>query len=99
MPRKAKILTTDIHLVFRGLKFESDTGIGQKGVLFKGLHQDKVAELPGRYSTFLSCIFRGENPKGFLAELTEITEFYFFLFRQQPEKQRYRLSQRPLRTL
>ena len=29
--RKAKILTTGIHVVFRGLKFEPDTDIGQKG--------------------------------------------------------------------
>ena len=29
--RKAKILTADIHVVFRGLKFEPDTEIGQKG--------------------------------------------------------------------
>ena len=30
-------LTTDIQLVFRGLKFESDAKIGQKRVFFKGL--------------------------------------------------------------
>ena len=29
--RKAKILTTGIHVVFRGLKFEPDADIGQKG--------------------------------------------------------------------
>jgi len=29
--RKAKILTTGIHRVFRGLKFEPDADIGQKG--------------------------------------------------------------------
>lgn len=29
--RKAKILTTDIHGVFRGLKFKPDAEIGQKG--------------------------------------------------------------------
>jgi hypothetical protein len=34
---KAKILTTGIHLVFRGLKFSPDAEIGQKGVFFKGL--------------------------------------------------------------
>ena len=28
--RKTKILTTDIHRVFRGLKFESDADIGEK---------------------------------------------------------------------
>jgi len=28
---KAKILTTGIHGVFRGLKFEPDADIGQKG--------------------------------------------------------------------
>ena len=35
--RKAKILTTGIHLVFCGLKFEPDTEIGQKGAFCKGL--------------------------------------------------------------
>ena len=34
---KTKILTAGIHGVFRGLKFESDAEIGQKGVFFKGL--------------------------------------------------------------
>ncbi len=29
--RKAKILTTGIHGVFRGLKYEPDADIGQKG--------------------------------------------------------------------
>jgi iron complex outermembrane receptor protein len=45
-PRTAKILTApieklsgqaSIHSVFRGLKFEPDAGIGQKGTFFKGL--------------------------------------------------------------
>jgi len=35
--RKGKILTTGIHSVFRGLKFEPDVEIGQKGVFCKGL--------------------------------------------------------------
>ena len=35
--RKAIILTTGIHWVFWGLKFESDTEIGQKGTFCKGL--------------------------------------------------------------
>jgi len=39
--RKAIILTTGIHLVFRGLKFEPDAVIGQKGALFKGLNMIK----------------------------------------------------------
>ena len=38
--RKAKILTTDIHLVFRGLKSESDAEIGQNGTFFKGISVD-----------------------------------------------------------
>ena len=37
--RKTKILTRGIHLVFWGLKFESDADIGQKGVFCKGLSQ------------------------------------------------------------
>jgi len=36
--RKAIILTTDIHRVFRGLKFEPDAEIGQKGAFCKGLY-------------------------------------------------------------
>jgi hypothetical protein len=35
--RKAKILTTRIHLVFRGLKFEPDTDMGQEGMFCKDL--------------------------------------------------------------
>ena len=35
--RKAKILTTGIPSVFRGLRFESDAEIGQKSAFFKGL--------------------------------------------------------------
>ena len=35
--RKAKILTTGIHRVFRGLKFEPDTEIEKKRVFCKGL--------------------------------------------------------------
>jgi len=35
--RKAIILTTVILLVFRGLKFEPDAEIGQKGAFCKGL--------------------------------------------------------------
>ena len=34
--RKAIILTEDIHVVFRGLKFEPDTEIGQKGPFMDG---------------------------------------------------------------
>ena len=36
--RKAKILTTGIHRVFRGLKSEPDVEIGQKGAFCKGLN-------------------------------------------------------------
>jgi len=39
--RKEKILTADIHLVFRGLKFEPDTEIGQKG-FFKKVSKEGV---------------------------------------------------------
>jgi hypothetical protein len=35
--RKAKILTGGIYGIFRGLNFEPDIEIGQKGVFFKGL--------------------------------------------------------------
>ena len=36
--RKAKISTTGIYLIFRGLKFEPDTEIGQKVPFYKGLN-------------------------------------------------------------
>ena len=38
--RKAIILTTGIHGVFRGLKFEPDAEIGQKGAFCKGLSKN-----------------------------------------------------------
>jgi hypothetical protein len=38
--RKAKILTGGIYLIFRGLKFEPDAEIGQKGAFCKGLRVD-----------------------------------------------------------
>ena len=34
---KARISTTGIYWIFRGLKFETDAEIGQKGAFFKGL--------------------------------------------------------------
>jgi len=40
--RKAKILATGIYWIFRGLKFESDAEIGQKGTLCKGLIQYSI---------------------------------------------------------
>jgi hypothetical protein len=41
-------LTTVIHYVFRGLKFEPDTEIGQKRAFFKGFYfrPIKAANLP-----------------------------------------------------
>ena len=35
--RKTKNLTAGIYGIFRGLNFESDAEIGQKGAFFKGL--------------------------------------------------------------
>jgi hypothetical protein len=46
--RKGKFLTTGIHLVFRGLKFEPDVEIGQKGGFYKGL---KAIDEHCRYRT------------------------------------------------
>ena len=40
---KARILNTGIHVVFRGLEFESDAEIGQKGAFFKGLEVKRGA--------------------------------------------------------
>ena len=37
--RRAKILTGGIHGVFRGLRFEPNVEMGQKGVFCKGLNQ------------------------------------------------------------
>jgi len=42
--RKAKILTTGIHVVFRGLKFEPDADIGQKGT-FDEERQNLIEEI------------------------------------------------------
>jgi len=39
--RKANILTTGIHRVFRGLKFEPDAEIGEKKGFCKGLNEIK----------------------------------------------------------
>jgi hypothetical protein len=36
--RRAQILTTGIHEVFRGLKFVPNTEMAQKGMFFKGLN-------------------------------------------------------------
>ncbi len=36
--RKAQILTGGIYLIFRGLKFEPDAVIGQKGAFCKALN-------------------------------------------------------------
>jgi prepilin-type N-terminal cleavage/methylation domain-containing protein len=43
--RKMKISTTGIHGVFRGLKFESDAELVQKGEYFKGLRGFTLVEL------------------------------------------------------
>jgi hypothetical protein len=40
--RKARILNIGIPGVFRGLEFESDAEIGQKGAFFKGLGKSLV---------------------------------------------------------
>jgi len=42
--RKAIILTTGIHCVFRGLKFEPDVEIGQKEAFCKGLRRIQVKQ-------------------------------------------------------
>ena len=40
--------TTGIHGVFRGLKFEPDAEIGQKGVFLKGLTKKGLDRISGR---------------------------------------------------
>ncbi len=54
--RKAKILTTGIHGVFRGLKFEPDAGIGQKGAFFKGFSTMLVFEWGQDWKSFWQLI-------------------------------------------
>jgi len=73
-PRKAKILTTGIHLVFRGLKFEPDpseigfalhgagTGIEQKGAFFKGLFIKRFYK--NARSWLLADIYLGKHIAG-----------------------------------
>jgi hypothetical protein len=41
--RKAKISTTGIYRIFRGLKFEPDEEIGQKVPFYKGLRLVRIA--------------------------------------------------------
>ncbi len=50
--RRAMILTTGIHWVFWGLKFEPNAEIGQKGAFCKGLDPT----VPGRGSVWLCLI-------------------------------------------
>ncbi len=52
--RKGKILTTGKHRVFRGLKFEPDVEIGQKGVFFKGLNVKQDIRLQNKR---LGCFY------------------------------------------
>ena len=44
---QAQFLTAGIHWVFRGLKFESDAELVQKGVFFKGLGLEVTSEMEG----------------------------------------------------
>jgi hypothetical protein len=46
--RKAIILTTGIHWVFRGLKFEPDAEIEQKGAFCKGLTVENINAMKGK---------------------------------------------------
>jgi hypothetical protein len=59
--RKATILTTGIHLVFRGLQFETDAEIGQKGAFCKGLKMVVASNLMVSQKVFqpLDTRFRG----------------------------------------
>jgi len=50
--RKAQILTTGIYWIFRGLKFETDAEIGQKGTLCKGLNNTKLVLIDVRKIRF-----------------------------------------------
>jgi glutamine amidotransferase/cyclase len=66
--RKANILTADIHCVFRGLKFEHDAEIGQKGAFFKGLQEPLMITLldygAGNVRSVINAIKSiGENVK------------------------------------
>jgi len=49
--RKAKILTTGIHVVFRGLKFEPDADIGQISADFERGHFEIASAI---YIVFLT---------------------------------------------
>ena len=44
--RKARISTTGIYRIFRGLKFEPNAEIGQKGRFFKGLNFSQPLTTP-----------------------------------------------------
>jgi hypothetical protein len=49
--RKAKISTAGIYLIFRGLKFEPDIEIGQKGTFFNGLKLSSLKKKSRRWSS------------------------------------------------
>jgi hypothetical protein len=70
--RKAITLTTGIHLVFRGLKFEPDAEIGQKEVFCKGFdnqglgkHQTAKPFLYASHKSlaFFLSLFHGQKPE------------------------------------
>jgi hypothetical protein len=61
--RKAKILTTGIHRVFRGLKFEPDTEIGQKRAFFKGLMLKNYKYLTVLQKTHGHCLHSNKITK------------------------------------
>jgi len=54
-PRKAKILPAGIHQVFRGLKFEPDTGIGKKEAFFNGFKKNRAVPYTAQ-PYFFNCV-------------------------------------------
>ena len=59
--RKAQLLTTDIHWVFRGLKAEPDTEIGQKRNLLKGFTERCPSWL--KEHDWKSCVLSQAAPR------------------------------------
>ncbi len=74
--RKAKILTTGIPGVFRGLKFEPDTEIGQKGAFCKGLKMLMMVLKRNKFSNISQFLLqRGRGHVNY--NLLELNSFFF----------------------
>jgi caffeoyl-CoA O-methyltransferase len=73
--RKTKILSTGIPLVFRGLKFESDAEIGEKGAFFKALKGICMILVEVLTILGLSSFLLAQQPAGLSALDSQVSRF------------------------